>query len=579
MNTHWKHSLATMWQFEKARISARVQRFCSRISTPRQAASSALVIGFIALYLIAGVTVFSRRDPVDPARLQTWLSGGMVLYAVYHAIKYLWAARPVDSPTCVHTTPAMSLWLSGSPLPRAAILLHEVARVIPATAIKSMLLCVVLWGDAPSLLSFGIGIFLAMLTLECVRRVVSHVVDAMGKREKTVLKLTSLIVGIALAAQLGLQTINETPAGSDPAEYMTGAIAEVALFASSDVVQSMAFPLQPASHLAVSRPMWPLDLVVPATWIPLHAVLLLFLSLAVIVSLAIGLIRFDAWAIDRRHAEERRQLPRHQHNVQHGLKKTTANRRAANPRMSGIAPSALKAIVTRQWLCVGRYRWNVLLSFAIPMVVSLSPLFTQTEGLAGNAVKQWVFVIGGIALSSLLLAPPALQIDFRRDLKRMGMLKSFPVTSRTMCAGMLSIPVIITIVFQWSTLAIATIIATPPAVQVVWLALVFPALAVLTFAIENALFLAFPHQIHDQGIAMVIRAKVTFLWKGLVLALVPVCLFFWISICHALLPAPTVLTVAFLGSLLGCWLVALVAFAALVGCWRRFDSALDTPSD
>ena len=39
------------------------------------------------------------------------------------------------------------------------------------------------------------------------------------------------------------------------------------------------------------------------------------------------------------------------------------------------------------------------------------------------------------------------------------------------------------------------------------------ALAVFTFALENALFLAYPHRQRSQGIAMVLRTKLTFLGK------------------------------------------------------------------
>ncbi|MBB3204605.1 hypothetical protein FHS27_000369 [Rhodopirellula rubra] len=609
----WKHPLETIWHLESVRTSYRLHRFWARIRSPRQAAASFLAIGFILLYLLAGFTVLSRRDVVDPGRLQLWLSGGMVLYTLYHSIKYLWASRPVDAPTCVVTTPAMSLWVGGGPMSRMFVVLHDVARVVPATIMKSLLLCVVLWRDVPNLFSLWMGVFLALFTLEWMRRIVSHVIDAMNRREKKFLQTASLVVAFALVAALGLQTINETPPGGDPAMYMSTAISEVALFAGSDTVQWFALPLQPASHLAVSQPMWPFTQFIPAAWMPLHCLALLLSSIATIALLGVSLIRLDDWSIQRRHASEQALLRSWNElsptgiapgNTSHdasavsttsatqnngsSLNKTSSfnsstNNRAARTReIESYRPLftwPLWGIVARQLHCIRRYRANVLVSFAIPMAVSLSPLLMPSEGLAGQAAKQWIFVIGGIALSSLLLAPPALQIDFRRDLKRIGLLRSFPLTASEMCAGMLSVPVAITILFQWITLAVASLIADVPAAQVGWLAVAFPSLAVLTFAIENSLFLAFPHQIHDQGIAMVIRAKITFLWKGLVLAFVPFVLFLWVTACHSLLPENIVFPVAFTGSLIGCWTCALAAFGILVGCWKRFDPAIDTPPD
>ncbi|MCM2371732.1 hypothetical protein [Aporhodopirellula aestuarii] len=582
--TSWKHPIETIWHLESVRTSHRLRRFWDRIRSPRHAAASILAVSFVLLYLLAGLTVLSRRDVVDPERLQLWLSGGMVLYALYHCIKYLWSSRPADEPTCVVTTPAAALWIGGGPLARTFVVLHEVVRVLPATAVKSMLLCVVLWRDVPNLFSLWCGVFLALFALEWMRRIVSHVIDATTAREKKILKLASVIVVVALVAALGMQTINETHVDGDPAMYMSTAIAEVALFAGSDTVQWFALPLQPASHLAVSQPMWPMTILVPVTWMPVHCLLLILMSIITIALMATALIHLDQWSINRRHANEQAQLQTWQtqalvaadgRSVSRRLVSSAGDRESYRPLFSW----PVWAIVSRQLYCIRRYRMNVLISFAIPMAVSLSPLLTPSAGLAGQITKQWIFVIGGIALSSLLLAPPALQIDFRRDLKRMGLLRSFPLTATEMCAGMLSVPVAITILFQWITLAVASVIADVPMMQVIWLAIAFPSLSLLTFAVENALFLAYPHQIHDQGIWMVIRAKITFLWKGLVLLIVPVALFLWGTVCHAVLPAAVVVPVGFLGSLFGCWMVAFTAFLVLVGSWKRFDPAIDIPPD
>ncbi|EMI54990.1 hypothetical protein [Rhodopirellula sallentina] len=593
----WKHPLETIWHLEVIRVTYRLQRFWNRLRSPRQAVASILAIAFVLLYVLAGFTILSRREVVDPSRLQLWLSGGMVLYTIYHSIKYLWSTRPADAPTCVVTTPAMALWIGGGPMPRRFVVLHDIARVVPATLMKSMLLCVVIWRDVPNVFCLWLGVFLALFTLEWMRRIVSHVIDAMNRREKKTLRAASLVIALALVVALGLQTINNAPPGGDPAMYMATAIGEVAMFASGDAVQCLALPLQPASHLAVSEPMWPWTTIIPAGLIPLHGAVLLLTSLVAIALLGYVLIRLDDWAIERRHNDEQTQLRNWNAKPESSgdeLRAALAQPNGAIADTASIAETRSQsrsqkhnplmrwpvgAIVTRQLHCIRRYQVNVIVSFAIPMAVSLSPLLMPSNGLAGQVAKQWIFVIGGIALSSLLLAPPALQIDFRRDLKRMCLLRSFPLTSTEMCAGMLSVPVAITILFQWITLAIAAIIASVSLVQVGWLALAFPALALLTFAVENSLFLAFPHPIHEQGIAMVIRAKITFLWKGIVLAFVPVLLFLWITACHQVLPAAVVIPVAFVGSLIGCWSVALAAFAVLVRCWKRFDPAFDTPPD
>ncbi|MGI9465763.1 MAG: hypothetical protein ACR2OA_01435 [Rubripirellula sp.] len=69
-------------------------------------------------------------------------------------------------------------------------------------------------------------------------------------------------------------------------------------------------------------------------------------------------------------------------------------------------------LVYRQAISVRHYRYKIAISLLLPTVLCLSPLFM------GRITEQWFYVVGGIALCTILLAPPALRIDFRRDLKR-----------------------------------------------------------------------------------------------------------------------------------------------------------------
>ena len=77
-----------------------------------------------------------------------------------------------------------------------------------------------------------------------------------------------------------------------------------------------------------------------------------------------------------------------------------------------------------------------------------------------------------------------------------------------MVAGQLTLPVFITLVFQWSTIFIAAVVTRPGWSQVILWTGVLNALAVFTFAMENALFLAYPHHERAEGIGMMIRAGV-----------------------------------------------------------------------
>ncbi|MEO9592053.1 hypothetical protein [Rhodopirellula bahusiensis] len=573
-------SLDGLRYLSRAQFRFRVMRFWKRMFSPRQAIASILSIVFMALYLVAGLTLLSRREANDPEQLRLWLSGGMVLYALYHTVKQLWS-KPSLEPDAVTWTDVDRLWLGGGPVSRRTMVLREAMSSIPSALAKTALLGVVLWRDAEFLPLLLAGVCLALIALELIRRVITHGIDALRPAERRLGCMISLVVGSAMLVQLGVQTWQATPPGSDPVIYVLSAMSEVGHYAGSAAIQFMAFALLPAASVAAAEP-WAVFGSLPVF---MSLGLMTLISVAVIFVLAETLVRVDAWSSQRRIRTERDRLRLIESEVAIGGSASIGS--LSQPMqvtriqrfgdwLAGWLPEGqrgMSGLVVRQLQCVRRYLPNVIVSFAIPMALSLSPLLTD------QTTKQWVFVIGGIALSSLLLAPPALQIDFRRDLKRMFLVRSLPLGNVAMCVGMLSVPVAITVLFQWSTLALGAWFATPSMWQIVWLFLALPSLAVVTFAVENALFLAFPHHVHAQGIAMVIRAKITFLWKGLMLAVAPIGLISYVMFCERVLPTFWVGPAAFGGTLLAVWSTAAFAGWVLVRCWRRFDPLIDTPPE
>jgi len=217
-----------------------------------------------------------------------------------------------------------------------------------------MLLCVRVVGRTRrSLLSFDRHLFSdAELELRCGEWLVTVVVQ-IGKREKTVwLKLTSLICRIRPRAQLGICNDNEKHLMPVNAEYdWDGAIARFAC-------RQQRWVAIDGVSVATARTRRQCD-VVARFVVPRLVSLQQYCCCFVARGSSVG-NRFDPirrWPIDRRHAEERRKLPRHQH-TSHGLRKNAATGGEA-PRMSGHAPPALKAIVHAGNVVVGAIRWNV----------------------------------------------------------------------------------------------------------------------------------------------------------------------------------------------------------------------------
>ncbi len=231
------------------------------------------------------------------------------------------------------------------------------------------------------------------------------------------------------------------------------------------------------------------------------------------------------------------------------------------------------ALITRQSVSVGEYWGTIAFSFVVPLLLCLSPLVT------GQVTEQWFFVVGGVAMCTILLAPPALRLDFRRDLRRMMLLRSLPVRPLEMVIGQLTFPVMITLCFQWITIVIAALVTRPSLGQVILWTGMLNALAVFTFAAENALFLAYPHHERAEGIGMIIRTKLTFLGKGVVLALSLALLVIWKYLCWQWLPQFLKWPTYVAGAIATTWGIALVAVIAAAWCWRRFDLAYDVPPE
>ena len=135
----------------------------------------------------------------------------------------------------------------------------------------------------------------------------------------------------------------------------------------------------------------------------------------------------------------------------------------------------------------------------------------------------------------------------------MILLRSLPVRPMQMVVGQLTIPIMITLAFQWTTLLIAALVTHPGWIQIILWTGMLNALAVFTFATENALFLAYPHFERSEGVAMMVRAKLTFLGKASVIAAALALLVLWAVVCRALLPEVTVMPTFVAGSLAATW--------------------------
>jgi hypothetical protein len=537
----------------------RFQRSLCRMASPRRIVASTLTVIFLVAYAANGALILALRQPADPERLRLWLSGGMTLYAVYHAVRCAWTRDRSG----FEMSPAESLWLGGGPIRRSSLAVYHVADLVIASAFKTILLAVVLAVDVRHLELLVAGLFVSLVLLEIVRLGIATWASSLSEAAQVRFRVASTAIGVAIGLQVIARMVAMTPMGSGHGVYLQNIFVALGQTAASDTVQWLAIPWVAASSLPVTQEygVWTLVQVVVA--------------LATLPIAVVALVRLDAAGLRTLHAAERQRLTSGLYLDAASVRKTVGSdpsgRLFESSLLNSLGLADMSSVMARQWVTVKAYRTAIFFSFLIPMVLSLSPL------LAGSVSEKWFFVVGGIAMCTSMLAPSALRIDFRRDLKRMLLLRSLPVRPLSMVLGQLAIPVAITWLFQLLTLAIAAAIVSPGWSSVILWGGMLSALSLFTFAVENALFLVFPHHEKAQGLAMVVRAKLTFLGKGTLMVLAFGVLALWATFCREIF-SPGVANVSLIvGGIAAAWGIAMSAVFVASHCWRRFDLAADMP--
>ena len=195
-----------------------------------------------------------------------------------------------------------------------------------------------------------------------------------------------------------------------------------------------------------------------------------------------------------------------------------------------------------------------------------------------------VNICAGLVFYSFILLPSALILDFRRDINRMALIKSFPANPLATTLGQLAVPVLLCTLFQSTVLALGAISGT----VIYWQAMIALFLLIpvnlLIFSLENCIFLMAPYQRNKEGFDVFLRSILTFTGKGMLFALGLTVTLAW-SILGDRIATQMHWSVEVRGVLIagGIWLMAtFVSFLAtgiLVGLYSRFDPSHDVPAE
>jgi hypothetical protein len=242
------------------------------------------------------------------------------------------------------------------------------------------------------------------------------------------------------------------------------------------------------------------------------------------------------------------------------------------PWWRGIGP-----VVWRQLTTVPRSRSTLVILLMLFPLVGLPAL----SGRQGNTEAHLGLTIAlGAQIGALtLFLTPLIAFDFRGDLDRMDVLKSWPIAPIPLVLGQLLTPVLLICLVQWIALAAIATTLERSAVQATLgaAALVMP-FNFLLIGLDNLLFLLFPSRVMTPtpgDFQVMGRLLLTYLAKLTILglasgtaALIAVPAYFLLG--HNL---PAALAVAW--SVLAGFAVGQVPFIALA--FRRFDVTRDTP--
>ena len=180
------------------------------------------------------------------------------------------------------------------------------------------------------------------------------------------------------------------------------------------------------------------------------------------------------------------------------------------PRLHGAGP-----IAWHQLTGLLRSAGNMVL-FLLIISVSMSwPMLMSSKSLSVERIMPIVVVI------SIVVLPQFVRYDFRAEVDRMPVLKSLPLNPLAVVLGELITPVLVVAFAQFGLLLILAFVGTTPSWVLVSIAAFVLPIDLITYEVENFLFLLFPFREHHtrQGIRAMARVAMTMMLKFLLLGI------------------------------------------------------------
>jgi hypothetical protein len=493
----WQHpALVTLSRYQ---FRAKIAKATKSFRSPRRIVLSITAVVLAVLWLGQAVAGILLRSAADPQKLAIWIPFSLLLYTVFHFVKTA-CKTPVEP---FEWTPAELLILKSSPITRRQLIFYRLRGYLTSIVAKAMCFTLVMIPDLQCLSAGFLGMVCGLAIVDLTRALLEVLVYGMSKRERLCFRAVVVAIAVAFLSIAFAKTVaapNFAASVNSPAALV---------FVQKFYMSLMAMTQNPIGRIIVA----PFAFVGSVVLAPSLDGTFLAKLLVVVSSLALGilaLIKLDAFVLARvqkrevQNCDELRNpspaLVKQQEKVKHSSKVPT--------RLRGIG-----SIAWYQSLGAIHYRSTIAIALLVPTLLCCIPLLSQQSPMV-----TLLNVVGGIVFYSFLLLPPALMLDYRRDVRRLSVWKALPITPMSVTMGQLIVPVALTSLFQLAVLVITAVLS-----PISWttIALTWPLLIpmnVFIFGLENLIFLIHPIRRNQEGMEVFLRTILTFTAKGLLFA-------------------------------------------------------------
>jgi hypothetical protein len=540
----------------RAHAASRVRRVRDNFRSTRRTILLLAAVALAVIWLSQTIASVLFRAPYDPQALHGWTSLTLMLYFGWHFVRV--AYRRPDA--AIEWSPAEQAQIVGGPFPRRDVLGYRfliiLTSILPKAALTAFVLLPDLWWSGLP------GILLALVFLEGFRMAIDIAVCCLSPRGYRHARV--VVFGILLAAVValtvragGIQSTGETAT----AQWLSSCGAAVDSFRSSSIGQ------------AVERPFAVFADVITAQEVSAA----LGLKSLVVLLMVAGLLAAIA-ALDRIHESllvtSEQRVPRGDDAGAADLcNETTHCTLPRIPRMAAVGP-----ILWRQLKSAGRYRGSLTVALAIPAVLSCLPLMAVND-----TTYSFLVLVATVVFYSFVLLPEAIKFDFRLDSDHLVQLKMLPVSSFRMVVGQLAVPILLATLFQCSLYLVAGMLREIPPLLITSAILLSIPINVLFVAIDNLIFLLYPHRPAQEGFEAFVRTILKFTFKSVLLGVAGGFVLFWALssriLADSVVGVPDQVRLIFISGLCAAaWISAAAALAAVTCAFEKFDVSVSVPT-